>query len=160
MAGGSDDGPPFAVVGLGRHLRHDTISRLPFMKPLIRVIAALPGSNRLASILSEFSKGGAGTVTALSDLRLRALALVLPTGGELTLDPFGKVVGEFITRAGGRFLALAQSGHVRAAVAEACLALPEDSVFFPAARVAGTHKKIGQVLDELRGRGVGADELQ
>lgn len=91
---------------------------------------------------------------------MRALAALLPESSGLTIEPFGAVVGRFVTLCGGRLIPLAQSGHVRAALAEACFALPEESIFFDSSRFSGTHKKIGNALDELRGWGVDADDLE
>src|SRR5947209_5756888 len=102
-------------------------------KAKARVISVLPGAAHLKPLLLEFAKGGGGTITSLHDSKLRSLNPILPEGAPAEIRPFGAVVGGYITLGQGRSLPLAQSGHVSAAVSEACLSLPEDSVLFNAA---------------------------
>ena len=97
-------------------------------------------------------------VTSVSDARYRTLARLLP-GCTDSVRLFGDVVGESITKAGGRKLILAQAGHVAAAVEGACADLPEDSVYRAASVFPGTHRRISSTLSELRDWGFDADAM-
>jgi hypothetical protein len=125
----------------------------------IRIISAIPGAPHLKQILQEFSIGGRGIITAFKDSKLKSLQRLMPESSELELHPFGAVVGQFLALSGSRVLPIAQSGHVKAAVSEVCLEMPEDSPFFASSRFLGTHRRIGMALDELREWNIDAEAL-
>jgi hypothetical protein len=125
----------------------------------IHLIGNVPGAAQLRHLLAEFAKKGAGTVTAFSDQALRVCKSLVPADA-LEFEPFGTVAGRFLSLAGGRAMPLAQGGHTRAAIEAACLSLPESSPFYASARFAGTHKRIGAALDELRDWRIDAEHLE
>lgn len=127
-------------------------------KSKLKIISAIPNARTFKGILADFAKGGEGLVSSLSDIRLKPLGSLVETG-DLTVEPFGSVAGQFLVLARGRMTPLAQQGHVRAAISETCLALTEDSPFFRARRFPGAHSKIDTALDELRDWGLVADAL-
>jgi hypothetical protein len=127
-------------------------------KRKVRIISAVPGAAHLRAILEEFVGSGPGLVTSVSDVRYRTLTRLLPEQTD-SVRLFGDVVGEYITRAGGRKMILAQSGHVSAAVEGVCAQLEEDSPFVKVARFPGAHRRIAQTLGELRDWGLEADSL-
>lgn len=136
-----------------------TVDRSGFMsKRKVRIISAVPGAAHLRVILEEFVEAGPGLVTSVSDARYRTLAQLIPEQTD-TVRLFGDVVGEYITRGGGRKMILAQSGHISAAVEGVCTQLEETSVFAKAARFPGTHRRIAQTLSELRDWGLDADSM-
>jgi hypothetical protein len=129
-------------------------------KPEVRIIGAIPGTQSLRPILEEFQAQGNGLVTAFSDQRLIAVSSLLPEEGVVECTPFGDVISRFMAVHGELAPAIAQKGHVQAAIAEACKALTEESPLYASGGYPGLHKRLAHTLEELRDWGFTGGELR
>lgn len=115
----------------------------------IRIFTLLPGARRLRPLLARFCDGGYGIVTAASEPPLAVARALLPEESGVDVEPFGAFVQGLLARLdvpGGN---LVHSGHYIAAIAEACLDLPEDSPFWRTRKFRGVHRRMADCLKEL-----------
>ncbi len=129
------------------------------IRPGIQLVAITPGAANLRSILETQLRQGPVVVTAFSNARLRSARSLVPEDADVEFFEFGALVGQYLSALGGMPAGLPGSGHSLAAVAEACRGLDSSSAFYESGSTPGFHRLLERCLDELRGYGVEADEL-
>lgn len=128
------------------------------MASRLQVIQATPGLDAVRTVLARLPHGESCFLTALSGSRMAALRTLAETT-EFEISEFGQVVGQVLSRLGGHPVGLPTQGHLRAALAQACEDLPDDSPFKATAMTPGFQRYAGRLLDDLRAYGIEAEEL-
>lgn len=126
----------------------------------LQLLRTIPGSTALGPIVHGFCRGGTGVVTAFSDALLPVLKAEVDEDTLVEAMPFGELARRFLEMSGEEALRIAPAGHTLAAIAEACLELPDDSPFRRTARYPGFHQAAMETLHELNGWGLMAEEFQ
>lgn len=125
----------------------------------VRLISAIPGSTSLRALVKDFCTKGQGVITAFSDTLLPRLHSAIDEDSLVDVQPFGEVVSHYLELSGAESLLLGSSGHVLAAVAEACRQVPDDSPFAASALFPGFHRALLNTLKELHDWGLLWDDL-
>lgn len=116
----------------------------------IRVLSVVPGAGSMEAVLADFESRGGGIATALLDPRLRGVARAAASLSNIEVLPFPALLGRAVARCGGPATSVAPRSLVEAAVAEACRHLPPDSPMGAVAKFPGLHRRVANVLSELR----------
>ncbi|HEY0867075.1 MAG TPA: PD-(D/E)XK nuclease family protein [Fimbriimonas sp.] len=124
------------------------------------VLRAIPGSTSLSPLVRRFCQPGQGIVTAFSDAVLPSCKDEVDLDSLVEVLSFGEVVRRLLELGGEEALRIAPNGHHLAAIAEACLQLPEESPFRRAARFPGFHQALLKTLKELNEWGLFSEEME
>lgn len=130
------------------------------MASRLQVILATPGLDAVRVVLGKLRHGDQLYLTAFSGSRVSALRELDNDDPSREVVEFGQFVGHCLSHLGGHPIGLPNQGHLRAALAQACEDLPEDSPFAATAFTPGFQRYAGRLLDDLRAYGLEAAELR